>query len=281
MPKWRDEWTAYILMLPAIIYVIVLAFVPAISAVYGSFETARGQLTTYNYNFVISTFGISPITNTFIVTASALTLQFTIAFLAASLLSKPFRGRGIYSAIFLIPFGVATIVTGVIFHDIFSTFGGYANTLLRSFGIHPIDWTGSYWTSLLIMILADSWKNTPIVTLVLLSGMVTIPTDLYSQAMVDGAGPISRFFYITLPNMVSFIAIALMIRGISEFNIFALALLLFPHSLLTTMTYALWDTVNAFPADAGATILLGFVLIFAAMVMFMRSRYGKANMYGK
>ncbi|CAC11292.1 trehalose/maltose transporter, inner membrane protein MalF related protein [Thermoplasma acidophilum] len=279
--KWRDEWTAYILMLPAIIYVLYLAFIPAIEAVYGSFHTATGKTSLYNYNFVFSTFGTSPIINTFIVTASALLLQFTVAFLVASLLSKPFRGRGVFSAIFLIPFGVATIVTGVIFHDIFSTFGGYANTVLLDLHLKPIDWTGSYGTSLLVLILADSWKNTPIVTLVLLSGMVTIPSDLYAQAMVDGAGPISRFFHITIPNMIGFIAIALMIRGISEFNIFAMALLLFPHALLTTMTYALFDTVNAYPADAGATILLAFVLVFAALVMFMRSRQGKVSSNGK
>jgi ABC-type sugar transport system permease subunit len=119
------------------------------------------------------------------------------------------------------------------------------------------------------------------VTLILLAGMTTISPDLYSQAMVDGANVIQRFFRITLPNMAGFIAIALMIRGISEFNIFAMALLLFPYQLLTTMTYSLYDTVNAHPAYAGATILLGFVLIFATLIMFYRTRYGVGHSNGK
>ncbi len=281
MIRWRDKWTAYILIVPAALYVLILSFIPAIEAVYYSFTSIQGGYTLFNYKFVFSIFGTSPIVNTFIVTITALTLQFVIAFVLASLLSKPFKGRGAFSAIILIPFGVATIVTAVIFHNIFSTFGGYANTFLKVFGLKPIDWTGNFDTSLLALILADSWKNSPIVTLILLAGMTTISPDLYSQAMVDGANVFQRFFRITLPNIAGFIAIALMIRGISEFNIFAMALLLFPYQLLTTMTYSLYDTVNAHPAYAGATILLGFVLIFATLIMFYRTKYSVGERSGK
>lgn len=277
--KWRtDEWTAIILILPAVIYVLILAFIPAVESVLGSFSTLRDHYTMYNYDFVFNTFGFRPIINTFIVTASALGLQFTLGFIIASLLSKPFRGREAFSAIFLLPFGVATIVTAVIFHNIFSSYGGYANTLLNLLGGHALDWTGTFGTSLLITVLADSWKNTPIVSLILLAGMTTIPPDLYSQAMVDGAGTFQRFFRITLPNLAPFIAIALMIRGISEFNIFAIAQDgLFPHPLLTTMTYSLFDIVNPHPSYASATILLGFVLIFALLVMIYRSRSARVS----
>lgn len=272
--KWRsDEWIAFLLILPALLYVIILAFVPAVASVIGSFSTLRTSYTLYNYDFVYTAFGYGPIVNTFIVTASALSLQFFIGFVVASLLSKQFRGRTIFSAIFLLPFGVATIVTAVIFHDIFPSYGGYANAMLLALGGHAINWTGSFWSALLITVLADSWKNAPIVSLILLAGMTTIPPDLYSQAMVDGAGTFQRFFRITLPNLAPFIAIALMIRGISEFNIFAIAQAgLFPFPLLTTMTYSLFDVVNPHPSYAGATILLSFVLIFALLIMLYRSK---------
>lgn len=283
MVKWRDSWTAYLMILPAVIYVIYLAFYPAIEAVYGSFRVESGAFTLYNYHFVNTTFnltkffkvGVSPITNTFIVTASALILQFIFAFIIATLLSKPFKGRAAFSAIFLIPFGVATIVTGVVFHSMFARYGGYVNSFLVLIGLHPVDWAGSYIASLFVLILADSWKNTPIVALILLAGMTSISPDLYSQSMVDGAGVFQRFIRVTLPNLKGFIAIALMIRGISEFNIFAMALLLYPYQLLTTMTYSLYDTVNAHPAYAGATILLAFVLVFAAIIMIYRGKYGR------
>ena len=107
------------MIVPAVLYVAVLAFYPAVNAVYGSFFTRLGNFGLYNYNFVLSQYGTQPIVNTFIVTGSALLLQFTVAFLIATLLSKPFRGRSLFSAIFLIPFGVATIVTAVIFYHMF------------------------------------------------------------------------------------------------------------------------------------------------------------------
>ncbi len=271
------------MILPAIIYVFYLAFYPAMEAVYGGFHVRQGGFTLYNYQFVNSVYklsqtlklGASPITNTFIVTASALLLQFVFALGIATLLSKPFKGRAAFSAIFLIPFGVATIVTGVVFSNMFSRFGGYTNSFLVLLGVHPIDWAGSYLSSTIVLILADSWKNTPIVALILLAGMTSISPDLYSQAMVDGAGVFQRFLRVTLPNLKGFIAIALMIRGISEFNIFAMALLLYPYQLLTTMTYSLVDIVNPHPAYAGATILLAFVLVFATLIMIYRGRYGR------
>jgi ABC-type sugar transport system permease subunit len=265
------------MIVPAVLYVAVLAFYPAVNAVYGSFFTRLGNFGLYNYNFVLSQYGTQPIVNTFIVTGSALLLQFTVAFLIATLLSKPFRGRSLFSAIFLIPFGVATIVTAVIFYHMFGIQGGYVNSFFRLIGVNSVNWTGTFSSSVFVLILADSWKNTPIVTLILLAGMTTISPDLYSQAMVDGAGIIQRFFRITLPNMAGYIAIALMIRGISEFNIFAMALLIFPHQLLTTMTYDLYDTINVHPSEAGATILLGFVMIFAILVMLYRTKYGKVS----
>ncbi len=284
MVKWKDSWTAYLMILPAVIYVTYLAFYPAIEAVYGSFQTIRGTYTVYNYQFVFGTFGRiefpalhlsipTPIYNTFVITLTALVLQFSLALIIASLLSKPFKGRAAFSALFLIPFGVATVVTGLIFHNMFSTYGGYANSFLRAIGLRPINWTGSYWTSTIVLILADAWKNTPIVTLILLAGMTSISPDIYSQSMVDGAGVFQRFFRITLPNLKGFIVIALMIRGISEFNIFAMALLVYPYQLLTTMTYALYDTVNAHPSYAAGSILLAFVLIFAVIIMTYRGRY--------
>ncbi len=273
MVQWKDTWSAYVLTLPAVLYVVILAFIPAIQTVFDSFHTIRGTLSTSNYSFVFGQYGYSPIINTFIVTVTALILQFAAAFLVASLLSRPFKGRNVFSAIYLIPFGIATIVTSVIFHDMFSTFGGYTNSFLKLLGAQTVNWTGSFWTSLFVLILADSWKNMPIVTLILLAGMTTIPPDLYSQAMVDGAGVFQRFFRITLPMLAPFIVIALMIRGIQEFNIFAMALLIFPHALLTTMTYTLYDIINPYPSFAGATVLLAIILIFATVIMIYRSKY--------
>lgn len=204
-------------------------------------------------------------------------IEFTFGFIIASLLSKTFRGRSIFSTIYILPFGIATVVSAYTFSLIFPAVGGYANSLLSIFGIHAINWYSNAYMTLFTTMLADSWKTTPIVALILLAGMSQIPPELYNAAKVDGAGPIKRFFSITLPNMTDFVTIALIIRGIAEFNIFALPLILFGYSpaLLTTLTYNFYSTTSTlYYSLASATILFAFAMGFALIVVFRRRMIG-------
>ncbi len=107
---------------------------------------------------------------------------------------KEFRGKNIFSTIVILPIGFATVVSAVTFSLIFSSIGGYANSILLSLGLHPINWYANTTSSIITLILADSWKNTPLISLILLSGMVSIPPEIYQAAAVDGVGPIRRFF---------------------------------------------------------------------------------------
>lgn len=260
-------------ILPAIVYITILSFYPSIQAVYNSFQTPRTSFTLFNYH-EIAFFDLgSAIMNTVIVTVLALLLQFVLGFIIATILTKEFFGKRTFSVLFLIPFGVATVVAAYVFSNVFTYTGGYANSFLHIFGINSIDWIGPYWNAVFSLVVSDSWKNTPIVALILLAGMNSISPDIYNAAMIDGAGPVSRFFRVTLPNLSSYIAIALIIRGVSEFNIFAMALLIFPHKLLTTLTYAFYNgTTSDYLAYASATILLAFVLVFTGIVIIMRNR---------
>lgn len=125
--------------------------------------------------------------------------------------------------------------------------------------------------------LADSWKTVPIIALILFAGMSQIPPEIYSAAAVDGAGPIRRFFSITLPNIADFVTIALIVRGIAEFNIFALPLILFGYNppLLTTLTYEFYSTsATLYYSLSSATILFAFVLGFALIVVFRKKLVG-------
>lgn len=261
------------LILPAVIYIAVLSFYPSIMAVYESFQTPRAHFTLLNYH-EISFFDLgSAIVNTVVVTALALLLQFVLGFIIASILTKEFRGRKTFSVLFLIPFGIATVVSGFVFYNIFTYTGGYANSILHLLGLPTVSWENSFGTSVFGLVVADSWKNTPIVALILYAGMSSISPDIYHASTIDGAGPFSRFFRVTLPNLSSYIAIALIIRGVSEFNIFAMALLIFPYKLLTTLTYGFYTGTNSdYLAYAAATILLAFILVFTGIVMFMRNR---------
>lgn len=272
--KWTERRISLLLILPAVVYVVAFAFYPIILAVYGSFQTHAYHNVLSNY-VELPSFGLyDAIDNTVYVTLAALAFQFVIAFVVANILTRQFRARPFFFVLIILPFATATVVAGFIFGVIFFGYGslGYANSFLNLVGLPAVNWTGSYGTSLLTLVLADGWKNIPIVALILMAGMTTIPQDIYRAAEVDGAGSVSKFFRLTLPNMRSYIAIALIIRGVSEFNIFAIALLDFPHTLLTTLTYGLRDYSNPFISEASATILLGFVLAFTLIVVYFRGR---------
>ena len=275
MKGWKENYTAYLMVVPAVAYVVIFSFYPSLQAVYGSFQTPTRHFVLVNYKELGGLGVEDAIYNTVVVTLCALALQFTIALGIATLLTKEFRGKSFFQVSYIIPFGVATIVSVYVFGNIFEITGGYANAILRAVGLHPLEWTEhtNYWLNVLTLVIADSWKNTPIVAIILVSGMSTISPDIYAAAKVDGAGPISRFIHITLPNLSAYIAIALIIRGISEFNIFAMALLLFPHEILTTLVYGLFTTTfNDFLSYAAATVLLAFILVFATIVIIYRNR---------
>jgi len=103
--------------------------------------------------------------------------------------------------------------------------------------------------------------------------MTGISPELYNAAAIDGAGPVRRFLYVTLPNLRNFILIALVIRGISEFNIFALPLVLVGYnpSFLTTLAYEFYSTTSSiYYSYAASTILLTVVLVFAFVALKLR-----------
>ncbi|AWR96217.1 ABC transporter permease subunit [Acidianus sulfidivorans JP7] len=259
----KDSLKYFIFTLPAIFYVGFFAFYPSFDAIYLSFLNSQGQFTLNNYKelFYFNIYGT--IENTIIVTVGALLIQLFLALGISSILAREFKGKKVFSTISIIPLGVATVVSAIAFSFIFQTVGGYANSFLHLFGLKGVDWYSNTIISLIVVMISDSWKNTPLVTLIILSGMLSIPKDLYYAASLDGAGPIRRFFHITLPNLRKFIAIALIIRGVSEFNIFALPLVLIGYHppLLTTLAYELYSTTTIYLSSAAAVILLAFISV--------------------
>lgn len=267
-PTDRRDIPYLFFVLPAIIYVGYFAFYPSFSGVYRSFLSPHGGFTLNNYSELLYYNLGAAILNTVIVSFGALIIQLLLGLVVASILVWEFRGKRVFSTITIIPMGIATVVAAIAYTFIFEPRGGYANTFIHTLGFSGINWYSSTPLSLLVVMVADSWKNTPIFTLILLAGLSAIPRDLYHAAALDGAGVFKRFVHVTLPNMRKFIAIALIIRGVQEFNIFALPLILIGEHppLLTTFVYDLYSTSpTVYISLAAATILLALMTIFIAL----------------
>ena len=103
--------------------------------------------------------------------------------------------------------------------------------------------------------------------------MTGISQEIYNAAALDGAGPIRRFLFVTLPNLRNFILIALVIRGISEFNIFAIPLVLVEYNppFLTTLAYEFYSSTSSiYYSYAASTVLLAIVLVFTLVALKLR-----------
>ena len=272
----RDELVALLLVMPAVAYIASFVLYPAARAVYMSFVLPDGRFSTYYYQFLAAVGLYHAIVYTVVVTVGALGIQLLLGLGLASLMTREFRGKRVVSTALLFPMGVATVVAAVTFSFIFRVEGGYANSILHLLGLKGVDWYANDWMSLVTVMLSDAWKNTPIVFLILLAGMQSIPQELYHAAALDGAGPLRRFVYVTLPNLRDFIAIVLILRGVQEFNIFALPLILIGYHppLLTTLVYELYTTnfPNVGPSLAAATVLLAFILAFLVVILRVRRR---------
>ncbi len=205
-------------------------------------------------------------------TGVAVGAEFVIGFALALLFLKEFRGRGVLTLFFLLPMMVVPAVSGFIFFMIFQVDGPLNQALAVILGhdvvIHWLDDPGIVmWSAITV----DVWQWTPLMFLILLSGLVALPEDQMNQARILGAGFWHRFRYLMLPMLKPIILIALIIRAIEVFKVFDAPYLLTqggPGDASTTISVYLYraviiDTRWGFASAAAIIVLL--IVSFAGM----------------
>lgn len=179
-----------VLVAPLMIFVFSFTIVPIFQTILLSFKdqiTSEWTLRNYAYVFGRSFFSEAVI-NTLFVSAIGLLIQMVIGYLLASMLRKNFVGKGLARTLVMLPMGIPTMVSGVAMLYLFGM-SGYLNEILYRLNVTPIpiDWTANRLRSLFVVAVADSWKVMPMVVMLFLSGLESIPLELYEAADVDGA----------------------------------------------------------------------------------------------
>jgi trehalose transport system permease protein len=212
-----------LLLLPLLIYLCVLTGLPLLSCLMLSFTEGDSGLfpTLANYRLLVqdSQFALA-LRNTLWLTGLGVSLQLLTGLSVAMVLHKLILGRGLVRTIVLTPLGVPTIVAGVMFTYLFGS-AGYLNEILHRLGAidTPIDWLAGDWRSLGVILVADLWKVTPLVTLILLARLESVPESALEAAAVDGAGAWRRFWYITLPLLRPALITAVVLRATDALRI--------------------------------------------------------------
>ncbi len=202
-------------------------------------------------------------------------LQVVLGVGAALLLHETFRGRNLVRGLVLFPYMIPTVVAVILWKWLLNNQFGLINFGLVSLGLadEPINWFGrSYIMASLVLV--SVWQFFPFVLLAVLARLQTIPTDLYEAARVDGAGPISRFFYITLPQLASVLFIVVLLRTIWMFTKFDTVWLMTQGGgaeryIRTMPVYAYLRTFNYYQAGTGSAIaIIMFLMLIAAATTY-------------
>jgi multiple sugar transport system permease protein len=160
--------------------------------------------------------------HTFYFTIVSVSIEVVLGVLVALLLNQEFRGRTFVRALMILPWALPTIVNAVMWRLIYNPEYGSLNALLVQLGLMEDyrSWLGEPSSAMNAVIFADVWKNYPLIALIVLAGLQTIPKELYEAAIMDGAGAWKRFWAITLPGIMGPLSVALVLRAIEAFKVF-------------------------------------------------------------
>jgi ABC-type sugar transport system permease subunit len=207
---------------------------------------------------------------TFFFTAVTVVLETVLGLWMALIMNRTFRGRGLVRAAILVPWAIPTAVTAKLWFFIFSV-SGVANSL---FNTHIL-WTSDLWASRFAIIIADTWKTTPFMALLILAGLQLIPDEIYEAAKVDGASTVQRFMRITLPLVKPALMVAILFRILDALRMYDLPAVLTgggggTGNATTTLSILVIDQIRQGFNSASALSTITFLIVFAVAFVFVR-----------
>lgn len=231
--KLSDRRLAWLLVSPALLVTAAVALFPLVWTVWESLHhhdlrmpwLGRPFVGLANYAEILGDARFwGAMLHTLFFTAVTVALELGLGLFLALAMNQAFRGRGLVRAAVLVPWAIPTVVAALLWRFLFDTQAGIANAALTGLGIldEPIVWFVRAATAWVPVILADVWKTTPFVALLLLAGLQGIDPALYEAAAVDGAGVWRRLWSVTLPLLKPALAVSLVFRTLDAFRVFDL-----------------------------------------------------------
>lgn len=227
-----------------------------------------------NYKFLLS--GMDPdfwpsLRRSTIYMSSSVIVSFMIGLIVALVLNAKIRFVAFFRGITLLPWAMPLVVSAFIWRWILDSEAGIVNDLLLRFDIiqQPIVWLGTNPWAMISVIASDVWIRTPLIIIVLLATLQTVPEEYMEAAMIDGAGVWQRFKYITVPFMLPSVYFLLLISSIFAFRTFALGFLLTGggpgHDTYLLVIHMYNTTYEFFEVGRGAA--LSMTMFFAVVLI--------------
>ena len=225
----RINWEPYMLLLPSIVYLMLFFAWPMVQAFGLAFRTEEGKFTLDYMQRMFSDVGfVDALLTTLKLIIAIVPLQFLLALAMALLMMERLRGADIFVYIYSIPLALSDLASGIIWFSLF-TQRGYLTSFLNALGVMDkpylfLDYQTSW--PLIAIILAEVWRATSIVFVILVAGLQSIPRDYVEAAEVFGANWFSRVWRVILPMIRPSIQVALILRTLLAVQVFAVAMAL-------------------------------------------------------
>jgi multiple sugar transport system permease protein len=220
----------YLLMAPAVIFLVLFLAWPALRALLIAFQTAGGDFTLANFQQMVkeADFRLA-LRNTFLLLLIVIPLETSIALGMAVLAQSRLRGTGFFLYIWSLPLAISDLAAGLVWLSIF-TQHGYLNSVLQDLHLvaHPVGFLNynSLGGLVFAVVLAETWRSISLVMVIVLSGVQAIPAELGEAAQMLGASAWRRFWHVTLPLLKPTLQVALILRTTAAFQVFAVVLVL-------------------------------------------------------
>ncbi|WP_340279023.1 sugar ABC transporter permease [Pantoea agglomerans] len=277
----REQRQAWVLLAPMLLVMLLLTAWPLLRTIWLSFTDAAligsGETPAWigleNYLYALSDPDFrASIWRTLYFTLVSVTVEGIIGVLVALLLNQKFIGRNVLRVLVILPWALPTIVNAMMWRLNFNPDYGSINALLSQLGI--IDgyrsWLGSPEAALNAVMFADIWKNYPLVTLLVLAALQSIPEDLFEAARLDGASAWRRFRAITFPAIVAPLGVALVLRTIDAFKIFDIIFVMTrggPVDSTKTLSFFVYqESFSYLRAGSGAAYAILMTLMCALLI---------------
>jgi trehalose/maltose transport system permease protein len=285
----RQTRLAWLLLLPSLLVVLLVAIYPLGKTIYQSFtnedflalEPSR-WIGLENYRNLLtgpdSAVFRSAVWETIKFTLITVGFEFVLGLIIALVVNSSFKGRGVMRAVMLVPWAIPTVVAAQMWKWMLDEKFGVINDAGTRLHVlsHPQAWISQPSTALAAVCAVDIWKTTPFVALLLLAGLQVIPQDLYEAAEVDGASQLQQFWKITLPLLAPAILVTLIFRTLDALRVFDVFYVFFGNAA-NTQTMAIYNQsiiVGDGKVGYGAAVSVAIFLIIALFVViyvsFMR-----------
>ena len=262
----RRNLAPYILLAPSILYLLFFFATPMAEAFALALQDQSGAWSLESVQTMVNDSNFRrAIESTLILLVLIIPIQLALAMAMALIVNKRLRGTSLWLYVYAVPLAISELAAGIVWVSIF-TQRGWLNSILESLGIleRGVIWMSaeSYWTLIGIILVAEAWRATSIIMIILVAGLQSIPEEYLEAAEVYGATLWQRVRRVILPMLRPSLQVAVILRVILAIQVFATVVAL-AGTGLTVMSEQALDWANDIDNDNVAAAWAGLMLILS------------------